>query len=142
VTDVLGSVGQEKFFLDEIQEEISVLKYFKRRYKIDLNPNGPCLELKGKNQVPAEVSIDCCVFFLSYLMQICVIMQLCVIKKGQSFSRKLDDNQTRNMLTVAKKDPHVLKREIQTEVLYRQCNIISISYTIVYLLDFSFADDQ
>ncbi len=69
-------------------------------------------------------------------------MQLCVIKKGQSFSRKLDDNQTRNMLTVAKKDPHVLKREIQTEVLYRQCNIISISYTIVYLLDFSFADDQ
>lgn len=45
-------------------------------------------------------------------------MQLCVIKKGQSFSRKLDDKQTRNMLTAAKKDPNVLKQDIEVEVTF------------------------
>jgi len=96
VTDVLpGSVAKETFHWEERHKDISVLGYFKEQYGIKLLTNGPCLQLRGRYKVPAE---------------------LCIIKKGQSFSRKLDDKQTRNMLTVAKKDPNVLKQEIELEI--------------------------
>lgn len=45
-----------------------------------------------------------------------IIIQLCRIKKGQSYNRKLNDLQTRDMLKIAKKDPHVLHREITEQV--------------------------
>ncbi|XP_021951101.2 protein argonaute-2 [Folsomia candida] len=96
VTELLPrSVSQETFHWEEKGFTTSVYDYFTKHHGIKLNKNGPCLELRKRCKVPAE---------------------LCIIKKGQSFSRKLDDKQTSNMLNVAKKAPAVLKCEIEEEI--------------------------
>ncbi|XP_021965582.1 protein argonaute-2 [Folsomia candida] len=96
VTDLLPkSVSEETFRWEERNRDITVYDYFTSHHGISLDKHGLCLELRKRCKVPAE---------------------LCVIKKGQSFSRKLDELQTRSMLTVAKKDPDVLKAEIEREM--------------------------
>lgn len=58
VTGVLtGSVSKETFHWEERHMDISVWEYFRVQYGIKLLPNGPCLELRGRNKVPAEVLI-------------------------------------------------------------------------------------
>ncbi|CAL8129679.1 unnamed protein product [Orchesella dallaii] len=88
------SISQTTFSFNG--KTISVHEYFLTKYGVNLNPKGICVVLRnGKAQVPAE---------------------LCVIKKGQSYNRKLNEQQTSNMLKVAKKNPDVLHKEITNQV--------------------------
>jgi hypothetical protein len=96
ITDLKDHSPSAITFEWENKGQISVTDYFLKKYQVKLRyPHGLCLELRKKDSVPAE---------------------LCVIKKGQSFSRKLDGVQTQNMLKLAKKDPFDLQKEINQNV--------------------------
>jgi eukaryotic translation initiation factor 2C len=88
------SVSQEDF--DFNGARITVFDYFRTQYRCNLQyKNGPCLILNGDKQVPAEI---------------------CVLKKGQSYNRKLNADQTTAMLECARKDPHELESAIMNVV--------------------------
>lgn len=54
ITDILPTaVGQTYFTLNGTKT--SVHQYFKSEYDKEVNPNGICLQLRGRSQVPAEV---------------------------------------------------------------------------------------
>lgn len=76
---------------------ISVYDYYKANYNHTLKyPNGPLLELRKKGTyVPAE---------------------LCTIKAGQSYNRKLDGSQTTKMLDFAKRTPQQKSAEIYSRM--------------------------
>lgn len=88
---VLGVSQQscnQTFFQDDSGQKISVAQYFERQYKIRLqDPEVPCLVVGSSQKsifLPAEV---------------------CVIPPGQRYPRKLDENQTRDMIGIANVKP-------------------------------------
>ncbi|ODM88159.1 Protein argonaute-2 [Orchesella cincta] len=88
------SIGQTMFPYND--RTISVRDYFQQVYRENLDAGHICLALRGgRAQVPAE---------------------LCTIKLGQSYNRKLNEQQTSKMLVVAKKNPDVLHKEIMDQV--------------------------
>ncbi|CAL8096803.1 unnamed protein product [Orchesella dallaii] len=84
------------FRWEEKKKDITVYDYYKERYGMTLQyKNGPVLKIRNTALVPAE---------------------LCTIKKGQSYNRKLDGRQTTNMLSFAKRDPGDLHDDIISKV--------------------------
>lgn len=120
VTKVISeSVSQKKFVLesDGKKRQVSIYNYFVEKYgRTDLHRNGPCLELNGKNYVPAEVGL-LFIFTKALSSKLCrFFLQLCEVKKGQSINRKLPSDQTTAMLNCSKKRPDVLQKEIEQSV--------------------------
>lgn len=96
IRDISNASAQQQTFFWESErggKQISVFNYYKERYGCTLKyPNGPLLELRKQgNYVPAE---------------------LCTIKAGQSYNRKLDGPQTTAMLDFAKRRPDEKVKEI------------------------------
>ncbi|CAL8133061.1 unnamed protein product [Orchesella dallaii] len=91
-----GACDAEFVWADNNNKRTSVYDYFKKKYNITLkHKNGPVLRIRNTSLVPAE---------------------LCIVKKGQSYNRKLDGSQTTNMLRYSKRDPADLHSDIQARV--------------------------
>ncbi|ODN02843.1 Protein argonaute-2 [Orchesella cincta] len=96
------SASKATFRWEEKKKDISVYDYYKERYGMTLKyKNGPVLKIRNTALVPAE---------------------LCTIKKGQSYNRKLDGRQTTNMLSFAKRDPGDLHDDIISKMKAMQLN--------------------
>ncbi|CAG7726410.1 unnamed protein product [Allacma fusca] len=77
---------------------MSVFDYFTKINGVALKDrNGPCLECKGNNspKIPAEI---------------------CSVKSGQSFNRKLNDSQVTEIAKVSRLKPQELQQQISTAV--------------------------
>ncbi len=92
-----GSANTVKFRWEDKKKDVTVFEYYKERYGHTLEyPDGPVLEIRKKGcYVPAE---------------------LCVIKSGQSYNRKLNGDQTTNMLGFAKRGPGETAKDIDTRM--------------------------
>lgn len=80
----------------EIEKNVSVEEYFRRRYNVYLEwPNFPLVEVTSKKRILYP-------------------MEVCFMNKGQKYPYKLDEKQTANMIKFAVSRPAERKKAIKT----------------------------